>query len=627
MLNETGRLLQEQSNGVLTDSTRVLYNSSTFVLINASEFLFNSEERIRMLSELHIKNFAVIEDVQLNLESGLTIISGEEGSGKSLIVDALSMLLGARATPGLIRNGSSTARVEGIFWLSAVVIDKLRSLLQENDIQIDSDGMLILSRELQQQGRSVARINSKAAPLSLLRQIGQNLVDIHGQMDYISLLDGHRQLDLLDAHGNLMELRKKLSESVDTLRQTIRELSVANDQKTDGRQELFKYQIDEIERANLKPGEDRELQERHDVLCQAESLKENCLKAYDSLYGEERSATVLIHEALVSLRSLRNDDPSILTQKKQLEDALANLEETARELRHYGDIIEADADQLEGVEQRLNLVNTLKRKYGSTIEDVLSYYAKAKDELDIIENQHDRNSRLEKERDRIECEAGKVAEELSLLRRKAATSLAGLVNEELSDLGLPWAKFDISLRREEDNNGLPTTRGKRFSFTRDGIDHVEFMVTTNPGEPIRPLSKIASGGETCRIMLALKSALKRIDPIPTLVFDEIDASVGGRSGDTMGRKLATLAHQHQVLCITHLPQIACFGDSHIRLIKETSSGRAYTKVEQIEGQSRIEELAAMLGSPQAEKIMLDGAGKLLRKAKAWKEREKEPIAV
>ncbi len=579
-----------------------------------------------MLSELHIKNFAVIEDAQLNLGQGLTIISGEEGSGKSLLVDALSVLLGARATSGLIRNGAPSARVEGIFWLPSTVIEKLNNLFQESDIQIDSDGMLIICRELQQQGRSIARINSRPVPLSLLRQVGQNLVDIHGQMDYISLLDSHRQLDLLDAHGTLIELRNRLSATVDSLRQTIRELSTVHSQKTTERQELLRYQIDEIELTNLKIGEDQELQERHDILCQAEVLKESCLKAYDNLYGEERSATVLIHQALISLKSLKNDDPPLLAHKKQLEDAIANLEETARDLRHYGETIEADAAQLGEVEQRLNLLNSLKRKYGATIEEILSFYINAKAELDTIENQQEHDSQLEKERERLELEAGKLAEELSLSRRRAATSLTELVNEELSELGLSWSKFDISLRREEADEGLPIASGKRFAFTCDGIDRVEFMVTTNPGEPMRPLSKIASGGETCRIMLALKSALKRVDPIPTLIFDEIDASVGGRSGDTMGRKLAVLARQHQVLCITHLPQIACFGDYHIKLTKETTSGRAYTKVEQVKGQSRIEELAAMLGSSQAEKAMFNGAGKLLRKAQAWKEREKEPVA-
>jgi DNA repair protein RecN (Recombination protein N) len=388
---------------------------------------------------------------------------------------------------------------------------------------------------------------------------------------------------------------------------------------------LLRYQIEEIERANIKPGEDQSLQEKHEVLCCAEALKESCLKAYDNLYGEERSATVLIHEALVSLKVIKNNDPAIMAHKNQLEDATASLEETARELRRYGETLEADANQLEEVEQRLHLINSLKRKYGTTIEDILSFYSKAKLELEVMENQREHNAQLEKERDKCELEAGKQAEELSLLRRKAATSLAELVNEELADLGLPWAKFDISLQREEDSEGLPITRGKRFAFTRDGIDHIEFMITTNPGEPMRPLSKIASGGETCRIMLALKSALKRVDPIPTLIFDEIDGSVGGRSGDTMGRKLAMLARQHQVFCITHLPQIACFGDSHIKLVKDTASGRAYTRVEQVEGQSRIQELAAMLGSAQAEKAMIDGAGKLLRKAQTWKEREREPV--
>jgi DNA repair protein RecN (Recombination protein N) len=579
-----------------------------------------------MLTELNIHNLAVIEDARIKLSPGLTIISGEEGSGKSLIVDALAVLLGARASTGLIRSGTSATRVEGVFWLSLPVIEKLKSILEETDVELDSEGTLIISRELLQQGRSIARINSRPVPLSLLRNIGQNLMDIHGQMDYISLLDNHHQLNLLDAHGNTVELRNKLSSTVDKLRQIIRDLSSPTTQKTDERQELIKYQIDEIERADLKPGEDKSLQERYDVLCCAEVLKESCLKAYDSLYGEERSATVLIHEALVSLKAIKNNDSAILNYRKQLEDATANMEETARELRNYGEKLEADSSQLEEIEQRIGLINSLRRKYGTTIEDILAFYSKANIESKAMENESEQKMELEKDRAKWELEAGKQAEELSLLRRRAATSLTELVNEELADLGLPWAKFDIGLQREEDSMGLPIARGKRFAFTREGIDHIDFMVATNPGEPVRQLSKIASGGETCRIMLALKSALKRIDPIPTLVFDEIDASVGGRSGDTMGRKLAMLARQHQVLCITHLPQIACFGDFHIKLLKDTSSGRAYTKVEQVEGQSRVQELAAMLGSAQAEKAMFEGAGKLLRKAQTWKEREKEPVA-
>ena len=574
-----------------------------------------------MLSELHIKNFAVIEDARLTLKPGLTIISGEEGSGKSLIVDALSILLGARITNGFIRQGAATARVEGIFWLSSDIIAKLETLLQETNIEIDGDGMLIVSRELQQQGRSVARINSKAVPLSLLRQISQYLVDIHGQMEHISLLDTHHQLNILDTYGDLMNLRSNFCSKIESLRQKISQLSNVKTHKTNGHFELLKYQIDEIERADLKVGEDEELKEKHTILFNAEALKENCLKAYNSLYGEERSVTVLIHDAIVSLRSLKNIDSTVAGYVNQLENMITELEDAARSLRDHSEKADSDANLLEEIEQRINLIATLKRKYGATIEDVLVFYSRAQSELSAFEDQEEQSTRLEKEIEQIEYEAGKQAEELSLLRRSKANSLTELVNMELGDLGLPWAKFEIRLQREEDTRGLPTATKKRFAFTDNGIDHVEFMIATNPGEPVRPLNKIASGGEICRIMLALKSALKKVDPVPTLIFDEIDASVGGRSGDTMGRKLVTLARQHQVICITHLPQIACFGDSHIRLIKDTASGRAHTRIEQINGQKRIEELAAMLGSVQAEKTMLSGANKLLREAQTWKDKD------
>ncbi len=579
-----------------------------------------------MLGELHIQNFAVIEDVKMTLAPGLTILSGEEGAGKSLVVDAISILLGARAPAGLIRNGAPTARVEGVFWLSTDTVERLNSLLQESAIEPEGDGMLVISREIQQQGRSISRVNSRAVPLSLLRQIGQHLVDMHGQMDYISLLDVHRQLDLLDAFGNLGELRNHLAYSVENLRQKLHELASLNTEKTIGRQELLRYQVEEIERANLKPGEDQSFQNRREVLLRSEALRECCLKAYGSLYGEERSATVLIHEAIIALKGLHDSNLAMPSYGEQLDLAMTNLEEIARDLRHYGDTIETDVSQLEEVEQRLNLISSLKRKYGATIEDMINFQTKAKAELEAIDNHQERKTYLEKEQEHLKSELGKQAEELSLSRRRAAKSLAGLVNEELADLGLPWSKFDVRLSREEDTKGLPTAGGKHFAFTRDGIDRVEFFVATNPGEPMRPLAAIASGGETCRVMLALKSALNRVDPVPILVFDEIDGGIGGRSGDTVGMKLATIAQQHQVLCITHLPQVACFGDAHIRLIKDTSSGRAYTRVEAVMGQARIEELAAMLGSENTGNVMFDGAGKLLDKAQARKKQEKDIIA-
>jgi DNA repair protein RecN (Recombination protein N) len=580
-----------------------------------------------MLCELRIQNFAVIKDVQLKFGPGMVIISGEEGAGKSLILDALGILLGSRASSNIIRSKAVAARVEGVFWIPETIAERINPLFEGSDIELESDGMLVISRDVQQQGRSIARINSKAIPISLLRQIGQNLVDLHGQTDYISLLDMHRQLDLLDAHGNLVNQRNRLSHIIDELRQHIHELSSLNSTMGDERRELLEYQVDEIERSNLQIGEDQSLIDKRELLLRAESLKESCLKAYDNLYGEERSSTTLIHEALVALKGLNGNSSPISLFRDQLEETMANLEEIARELRNYGDSVESDALQLDEIEQRLTLLSSLKRKYGGSVESVLSYHSNAKEELEEIQSHHEHNLSLENKKDRLEIESGKLAEELSLSRRRAAKSLTSLVNEELSDLGLPWAKFDIRLHRQEDENGLPITGKKRFAFTREGIDTVEFFIATNPGEPMRPLSAIASGGETCRIMLAIKSALNRVDPIPTLVFDEIDGGVGGRSGETMGKKLATIADQHQVLCITHLPHIACFGDLHIKLIKEKISGRSVTRAESVDGHSRINELADMLGSKQAGQPMIDGASNLLGQARSWKEKDKEVVSL
>jgi DNA repair protein RecN (Recombination protein N) len=578
-----------------------------------------------MLSELHIENFAVIKDANINLEQGINIISGEEGVGKSILVDSISTLIGSRAPASFIRHGAQQAHIEGIFWLQLNRVEQLHNLLQENGIELEKDGMLVISRTIQQQGRSTARINGRAIPLSLLREIGRYLIDIHGQMDYISLLDPHRQMDILDTYANLASARNNFTTTVDNLRQKTRELATFTSGKTDIHEELLRYQIEEIESADLQVGEDLSLQERRDFLMNAESLKESCFNAYSSLYSEEKSATVLIHEALVALKGFKDENELISRYREQLENTMSNLEDVARDLIHYGDSIESDAGELELIEQRLNLINSLKRKYGPAIEDINNFHAKAKAELDMIDNHLVHKANLEKEVEQLAVMAGRQAEELSLSRRRAAKSLVDLANEELSDLGLVYSKFDISLHREEDPDGLPVTNGKRFAYSNNGIDKVEFLISTNPGEPMKPLAAIASGGETCRIMLAMKSAFRRLDPIPTLIFDEIDIGIGGRSGDVVGKKLASLSNHHQVVCITHLPQIACFGDLHIRMSKDVRSGRASTKVETIKGDSRLKELAAMLGSNNDGEVMRDGADHLLCQAESWKKKEKSAV--
>lgn len=349
------------------------------------------------------------------------------------------------------------------------------------------------------------------------------------------------------------------------------------------------------------------------MLERAEAIREACYRAYNVLYGDEGCAAGLVHRAARELRGMVAIDPSLRPQLEALASHAAELEETARELRCYADAVESVSDRLQQVEERLELLRRLKGKYGPSLEEVIEFAGRAGREVQGLQAMEERRCRLEQHQHRLEEDAGKLAEKLSRARGEGAQSLAEMVNRELSDLGIPWARFDIGLKREECSDGLPAFGG-RFSCSRHGIDRVEFLGATNPGDPLRPLAHIASGGETCRFMLALKSALRRADSVPTLVFDEIDSGVGGRSAQVVGRKLAALAENRQVICVTHLPQIASFGHHHYRVFKEISFGRAVARAQALDGDARVEELAAMLGG-SAHKPMLESAQEFLRQAR------------
>ncbi len=579
-----------------------------------------------MLGELHIKNFAVIKDMTVNFVPGLNVISGEEGSGKSLLVDALSLLMGARAPQGMIRNGAKSARVEAIFWPDDKTASTVNAILEENSIEPDESGMLVVSRDFQEGGKSVARVNNRAMPLSFLRQVGRHLVDIHGQMEYLSLLDPGNQLTLVDAYGGLLEKRKNLHNVIDRLRADERELAAVGSGEKESYGELLQFQVEEIERAKLEELNEDELMAERDVLRRAGAICEGCLNSYSNLYGDDRSASVLIHKTLTDLRSICSLDPALMRFREKLESDLISIEETASELRDYSEKIESSQGRLEEIEQRLDLISSLKRKYGKSIEAVLEFRDRALKEIEEMQGRQERAAFLESERLNLKAEAAKLAEELSLERRHAAEQLARYVNEELAEIGLEWSRFDVALTRKEDPDGLCIAGNKCFAFTAEGIDRLEFQVATNPGEPVRPMAAIASGGETSRLVLAIKSALKIADPIPSLIFDEIDMGVGGRSAESVGRKLATLSSFHQVICITHLPQIACFSDAHLKMVKEIDGGRASSHVELIEGQNRIKELAVMLGSERNGNVMLKGAEALVRNAEKWKNGVRELIA-
>jgi DNA repair protein RecN (Recombination protein N) len=578
-----------------------------------------------MLMELTIENFAVIENINLKLDPGITMISGDEGSGKSLIVDALGILLGMRAPAKIIRNGKTSARVEGVFSLTDSTIKHIYNYLKENDIEPESDGTLVISRDLNHQGRSVSRVNGRAIASSLLRNIGRYLADIHGQLDYVSILDIHNQMKLLDAFGNLQSLRTEYSQIIIDLKHNMKELSSIETIKSNGRIELIKYQIDEIERANISIGEEETLQNKLNIIQNSNTLKDSYFKIYDDLYSNERSVIPLLYEVLTVLNNLKVSDSAISEKIEKIGEALTYFEDVSIDFRKLYEQVDIDASQLEEIEQRLNLLNSLKHKYGSTTEGILNFLDNANAELESIEHSQELREQLKGEIDKYRHDSAIKAEELSQQRSNAAESLTEIVNKELDEVGLSGARFKVSVSQEEDSNGLQFSSNKSYAYNSDGADKIEFLLSTNPGEPLRPLRAIASGGETSRIMLALKSALKKVDPIPTLVFDEIDAGIGGRNGDNIGRKLSTLAKQHQVICITHLPQIACYGDVHIKLTKDIKSGRASTYIENIHGQERVEELAAMLGADNTGKTMIKGAETLMDNALSWKNKRRVTV--
>ncbi len=573
-----------------------------------------------MLMELHIKNLAVIEATRISLKPGLTILSGEEGSGKSLMVEALCLLLGGRASTSLIRTGAATAFVEGIFWVSRED-QTIAATLEEAGIEIEADGNLILSREVHEQGRNVARINGKAVPVSLLRDIGQRLMDIHSQMEHFSLLSSQHQMDILDSYAGLIEDRNRLASRVAELNSKSRELNEISGENARDRQELLEYQVAEIEAANIKLGEDEALQQERQILRRAQTLKEECYTAYEILYADDKSASTLVDLAAQAVQGIISIDPSLGLYLDALESARAEVEQAAQELREYADTIAAHPDRMEQIEERLELLRHLKSKYGPGLDNVLEFATNSRRELEDVQGQEEKRCRLENELRVFEEEVAGHALELSTARQESALRLTGIVNDELACLGLPCAKFDISLQQTEDDQGLPTPQGT-YSCNQHGIDRVEFLAATNPGESLKPLADIASGGETCRFMLAVKSSLQCNDPVPLLVFDEIDMGIGGRSAHIVGKRLAALARDRQVICITHLPQIACFGQNHYRIVKEVSSSQAATRIEQLDEGPRVKELAIMMGS-RADDLLLQSAEELLRRAQ---EDDKEAVA-
>ena len=552
-----------------------------------------------MLTELRIENFAIIDQLELQFGAGLAVFTGETGAGKSIIIDALETVLGNRADSTFIRSGAERASIEATFHLVDPVRIPIHELLQTEELLDDPD-FVTLGRELRLNGRNVARVNGRSVNVNLLHEIGEYLVDIHGQSQHLSLLRVRQHLGLLDGFADTEELLGAYQETYRKLQAVRRELEALRQSEREAarRSDLLTYQVEEIDAAHLKTGEEEGLREERTRLANAEglaNLSQQALQLLDDGNPESPAITDLLGEVVDALQDLARIDSgqaAISTQATIIFEEVADL---SRELRDYLESVEFNPKRLEQVEERLDLINSLKRKYGDTIEAILAAADQARQELENITHAEERTQELQVEQNNLLTQLAKRGLALSEKRRDAAEQLARAIETELNDLRMPGARFQVAFERRTSPDGVPLPDGERLAFDLTGLENVEFLVETNPGEGLKPLVKIASGGETARLMLALKNVLAKADHVPTLIFDEIDQGIGGRVGTVVGHKLWQLTNRHQVLCITHLPQLAAFGQQHFQVQKQIEGGRTTTAVHSVEGEARLNELAQMLG--------------------------------
>jgi DNA repair protein RecN (Recombination protein N) len=572
-----------------------------------------------VLRELHVRNFAILEDVRVEFGPGLNVLTGETGAGKSILIDALGAALGQRTGTEVIRSGATEARVEAVFDLSRA--PAVRAALDAAGLP-GEDEVLILVREIGGRGRAYA--NGAAVTVGTLRTLGSLLVEIHGQHEGQRLLEPRTHLELLDAFGGEELLRAR--EAVEGAFRRWSELRVARaelvrkERERAQRLDLLHFQVREIDAVHPRPGELEELQTTRTRLVHAERLAEAVGAAYQAIYGGEESAAHRLGRAASQLRHAAAWDPHLAPFAQTLDELSRQLADLARDLRGYAEALEADPAQLEAVEARLVALRTLQRKYGDTVEEILAYRDRAAREIESLETLQTRLEEIEQELIRATADLARACAVLSALRRAAARRLEEALVGHLRDLGMPEAQFAVAFEVREDPEGIEVdlhgTGPRRLGVGMRGVDRVEFLFSANPGEVPRPLVRVASGGELARLMLAIRSVLALVDPTPVMVFDEVDAGVGGRAAHVIGAKLASLAHYAQVLCVTHLPQIAAMAQVHHAIRKVTAGGRTRTEVHRVEEQERVEEIARMLGADPPTEVARRHARELLERHRA-----------
>ena len=553
-----------------------------------------------MLLELRIKDFAIIDELTLRLDPGFLVITGETGAGKSIIVDAVSLLLGERSDATLVRAGADRAAVEGMFAVPRSIRPTLSAILAREGLEGESGEEVLLSREVRANGRSQARINGSLCNLAVYREVGALLVDIHGQSEHLSLLRPAEHLYLLDRYAGLDEARAAVGALVRQLAGVRGEIKglLTDEAALARRVDMLQYQADEIRAADPRPEEEEELRQERNRLVNAEKIAELAAEAQLALNGDLADlsgAEDLLGQVAIVLAKLARLDATTQEYADLAETLSVQSAELSRSIRAYRDSLEFDPRRLNEIEERLEVLARLKRKYGGSLEAVLDYAARAQAELDSITHSEERLAELRAEEDRLLRQIGGAAARLSQSRQEAAAHLTERIVAELADLRMEQARFEVVFEHGDDPDGCYVGE-RRLAFDATGIDRLEFYLAANVGEPPRPLAKVASGGETARIMLALKSVLSRADQVPTLIFDEIDQGIGGRLGAVVGHKLWGLSDAHQVLVVTHLAQLAGFGDAHYRVSKHVQGSRTVTRVQRLDDQGRVDELAEMLGA-------------------------------
>nr|WP_243423478.1 DNA repair protein RecN [Anaerotignum lactatifermentans] len=557
------------------------------------------------MENLHIKNAALIAECDLHFAPGLNILTGETGAGKSMILGSLQFALGGRADRDLLRRGEKQAVVEALFSTEEKAI---HNILEENGIETEADGQILISRTLNESGKSICRINGCTVTAGMLRQIAAELMDLYGQHEHQSLLNPSRHIRLLDrfcgeklaeklaVYSQWHEKRKDASQRLEAL--------LGDESQRAQRLDILRFQTEEIAAAGLREGEEESLLERKKRLAGMEKLMRLTSEGVALLYdGAEGMASVcdLLSQALEDATEAAELDPEIKETAEVLETAYAQIEDCARTWKRYGAALEAEPEALEETEERLQTIYRLKRKYGGSVAAVLEFYEKAIGEMEFLENSEEAAAKLEKQRKEAEEQLMSIAGQITALRRERAAQVERQVEEALHQMQMSQAKFRIAFAQRDD-------------FGKDGRDKVEFLISANQGEDLKPLAKIASGGEMSRVMLALKSVLVDGDEIGTFVFDEIDAGISGKTARKVGEKMHLLGKKRQILCITHLPQIAALADRHFRITKEEGPERTETKVALLDEDGACREVARLIGGEEITETTL-AAARELREAK------------